>query len=73
MKEGEIAPVIQSGMAELFIIGPKPHGAHQMKGGAGHGAGAGDVSGVLGNFRLHQNDVKRGHSITCNFKYYSDS
>jgi hypothetical protein len=44
-----------------------------MKGGAGHGAGAGDVSGVLGNFRLHQNDVKRGHSITCNFKYYSDS
>ena len=53
-------------MAQALVRGGKAHGSHKVQGGPGDGAGAGDIAGVLGYFRLHQHDVKAffiGHSL----------
>lgn len=49
----EIGPVVQPGVAQLFVFQLKAHGPHQVQGRAGDGAGAGDVPRVLGDFRLY--------------------
>ena len=49
----EIGPVVQPGVAQLFVFQLKAHGPHQVQGRAGDGAGAGDIPRVLGDFRLY--------------------
>ena len=49
----EIGPVIQPGVTQFFIIQFKPHGPYQVQGGAGNGAGAGNVPGILGDFGFY--------------------
>ena len=53
----EQIPVIQPGTFELFVVDLKAHRFDQVQTGAGSGAGAGDVAGILGNLRLHQYDI----------------
>ena len=60
----QILPVVQSGMSKFFVIQLEAHGPDEMKGSSDHGAGSSDVSGVLGDFRFNQYDVKRCHVLT---------
>jgi hypothetical protein len=50
-------PVVQSRPFHCPVGNVETQRADQMEAGAGSGAGAGDVSAVLRDFRLHQNDI----------------
>lgn len=54
-------PVIQARALELPVVDFKPHRPDQVKPGAGGRAGAGDISGVLRDFRFHQYNVECCH------------
>ena len=58
----QIAPVVQSRPFELFIVHRKAHRLDEMKPRAGGGAGAGDISRILGDLGFDQNDVERCQS-----------
>ena len=54
-------PVIQARALELPVVDFKPHRPDQVKPGAGGRAGAGDISGVLRDFRFRQYNVECCH------------
>ena len=51
-------PIIQARPLHGPVADVEPQGAHQVQAAAGGGAGAGDVAGVHGNFRFHQDDIQ---------------
>lgn len=57
-------PVVQSGSFQMTVRDVEPQRLDQVKGGTGRGARAGNVPGILWNFRLDQNhlyhDLSRG-------------
>ena len=54
-------PVVQPRPFQLAVVNGEAHGADEVEPGAGDGAGAGDVAGVLGDLRLDENEVEGGH------------
>ena len=56
-------PVIKSGPLELAVVNGKAHGTHQMKPGAGSGAGSGDIAGILRNFRFDEYNIEGWQKI----------
>ena len=46
-----------------YTLAPVAQRLHQMQPCAGGGAGAGDVAAVLGNLRLHKDDVEHGNGF----------
>ena len=60
------APVVQPGPLEVFVLQRKPQRLDEMQHRAGRGAGAGNIAGILGNFRLVKHNV---HGITSRVLY----
>ena len=54
----QLVPVIQPGALDLLVRNGKAHGPYQVQPCAGGSAGAGDIAGVLGNFRFDERNVK---------------
>ena len=48
---------------ELFVVRGKAHRTDEVQPRAGGGAGARDISGILGNFRLYHNNVDFRHIV----------
>jgi hypothetical protein len=60
-------PVVQSCPADGFFGNVKAEGADQVQPAAGGGAGAGNVSAVLGDLRFYENDIQ--HFVTSDPKF----
>ena len=57
----QVFPVIQARTLKLGAVNVKAQWSDQMQTRAGCGAGAGNISGVLRDARLHQRDVQAVH------------
>ena len=55
------APVVQPGPLEVFVLQRKAQRLDEMQHRAGRGAGAGNIAGILGNFRLVKHDMHGNH------------
>jgi len=61
----QMPPVIHATTPEIAVLKGKPEWAHQMKPGAGKGTQAADISRILRNFRLEEDDIQyRAHLPT---------
>lgn len=56
--ELKLLPVIHSGAAEVFVVEGEAEGFDEVEGSGGEGAEAADVAGVLGDFRLEEDDME---------------
>lgn len=63
-------PVIQPGALELFVGDLKTQRFDQVKAATGGHTQSPDVSGIVGNLRVEQNDVE-GHDETIDFRQKS--
>jgi hypothetical protein len=54
-----VLPVIQSGPLQRFVVDQKAEGRISHKSGTDGDAGATDVSGILGDFRLMQDNMQQ--------------
>ena len=54
-------PVIKPCAFQLFVVNVKAHRLNKVEPCARCGAGARNVSGVLGNLRLNKDNIKRSH------------
>jgi hypothetical protein len=53
-----MVPVVHPGPAQGSIVEPEPQTADKMEMHAGSGTQAGDITGIRGDFRFNQHNVK---------------
>ena len=56
--EGDVLEIIHAGAFEVLVGEEEAQGADEVEGGAGGGAEAGDVAGVLGDFGFDEDDFE---------------
>ena len=54
----QLIPIVQAGPADRLFRDIKPQRTDQMQPGTYSGTGSGNIAAVLGNFRLHQDDIE---------------
>ena len=61
--EIELVPVVEAGAAHGLVAYVETERLYQVQPRAGDGAGAGDVAGIGGNFRLDEYNVYHGYRL----------
>lgn len=60
MMDIEVVPIVHPAAADLFIRNLKSEGIDEVESALGDGAKATDVTGVLGDFGIEENEVQHG-------------